>query len=158
MTNALKNNPSAKTQKFLLKTSRFGEIEIDTEKIITMTTPFLGFPDEKRFVLVPHGAESAFWWLQAVDNPDLAFVVIQPAIISPQYSPTIHPSVVQELQAETPEGIELLIILTIPKGDPQEMTANLLGPVALNATKCLAKQVLLDPVQYAPCWPVLQNK
>jgi len=158
MTSAPESTVSDQTQKLLLKTSRFGEIEINAEKIITMTTPLLGFPDEKRFVLVPHGAESAFWWLQAVDNPNLAFVVIQPAIINPQYAPAIHRSVVQELQAKDPEGIELLIILTIPQGNPKQMTANLLGPVALNATKRLAKQVLLDPSHYSPCWPVLQNK
>jgi flagellar assembly factor FliW len=157
MTSIPKSNTSDQTAKSLIKTSRFGEIEINAAKIITMTSPFLGFPDEKRYVLVPHGAESAFWWLQAVDNPELAFVVIQPAIINPQYAPTIHPAVVQELQADSPEGIELLIILTIPRGNPEQMTANLLGPVALNATKRLAKQVLLDPAHYSSCWPVFQK-
>ena len=157
MTSAPNNIENKQPPKSVIPTSRFGEIEIDADKIINMTSPFLGFPNERRFVLVPHGDDSAFWWLQAVDNPDLAFVVLQPAIINPQYAPTIPSSGFQELKANSPQEIELLVILTIPHGNPKQMTANLLGPVALNATKCLAKQILLDPNQYSSCWPVLQE-
>lgn len=157
MTSATTNTEENQTPKSLIRTSRFGDIEINTDKIITLTSPFLGFADEKRFVLVPHGDESAFWWLQAVDNPNLAFVVLQPSLINPQYNPPIPNSVRIELQANSPEEIGLLVILTIPQGNPQKMTANLLGPVALNAAKCLAKQILLDPTIYSPCWPILQE-
>nr|MBF0221262.1 flagellar assembly protein FliW [Desulfobulbaceae bacterium] len=157
MTSIPTNTESDQTPKSLIRTSRFGEIEINTEKIISLTSPFLGFANEKRFVLVPHSDESAFWWLQAVDNPNLAFVVLQPAIITPQYNPPIPHSVCVELQASSPAEIGLLLIITIPQGNPQKMTANLLGPVALNAAKCLAKQILLDPTLYSPCWPILQE-
>lgn len=154
------STPSTTNQapKILIQSSRFGEVEIDADKIITMTTPFLGFPNEKRFVLMPHSDESVFWWLQAVDNPALAFVVIQPARINPQYAPVLHPSAIHELQASGPHDLELLIILTVPKGKPEEMTANLLGPIALNAAKRYAKQILLDPGHYSPCWPVFEQK
>jgi flagellar assembly factor FliW len=139
-----------------IQTCRFGPLDIDEEKIITMTTPFLGFTAERRFILLPHGPDSVFWWLQSVDNPDLAFVVIQPAKIVPQFQPAIPAQLRQEVQATTPEELEILVILTIPKGRPEEMTANLLGPVILNPIKRLAKQILLDPAQYDPCWPVMK--
>ena len=140
-----------------IQTSRFGRLDIDEDKIITLTTPFLGFADERQFILLPHGPESAFWLLQAVANPDLAFVVIQPAVINQQYQPAIPTHCQQELQAAGQNELEILVILTIPKGQPEAMTANLLGPVALNPTKKLAKQVLLDPSQYDPCWPVMRR-
>lgn len=137
-----------------IKTSRFGNLDINDDKIITMTTPFLGFAEERKFILLPHGPDSLFWWLQAVDNPDLAFVVIQPAVLTADYQPVIPLHCQQELQASGQGELELLVILTIPKGRPEAMTANLLGPVALNPDKKLAKQVLLDPAQFDPCWPV----
>lgn len=140
-----------------IKTSRFGSFEIEEDKIITMTTPFLGFAEERHFILLPHGPGSAFWWLQAVDNPGLAFVVIQPAIINPSYQPAIPSHLQQELQCQDEHGLEILVILTIPKGQPEAMTANLLGPVILNPMKKLAKQLLLDPSVYDPCWPVFQE-
>lgn len=139
-------------------TSRFGELEIIEDKVITMTTPFLGFPNERLFALLPHGPDSAFWWLQSMENPNLAFVVIQPAMINPLYQPVIPASALQELKAPTRQEVELLLILTIPQGQPEAMTANLLGPVVLNASRKLAKQVLLDPAQYSPCWPVFQTE
>ena len=157
MMTASNNTENTQVSKSIIQTTRFGELEINADKIITLTSPFLGFPSSLQFVLIPHSEDSAFWWLQAVDNPDLAFVVIRPSIITPHYQPEIPLTLFQELQAENHEEVELLAILTIPQGNPKAMTANLLGPVALNATKLLAKQILLDPNQYSACWPVFQQ-
>lgn len=140
-----------------IHTSRFGPLDINEDKIITMTTPLLGFPAERHFILLPHGPGSAFWWLQATENPDLAFVVIQPAIFNPHYRPAIPGHLLAELQSHTEEELEILVILTIPKGQPEAMTANLLGPVILNPAQKLAKQILLDPAAYDPCWPIMQR-
>lgn len=63
--------------------------------------------------------------------------------------------ILDELEVKEPQQLELLVILTIPKGRIEEMTANLLGPVAINPLKRIAKQVPLDPTKYDPCWQVL---
>ena len=157
MTSSTKS-PDKKSKPQTIQTSRFGELEINKDKIITMVSPFLGFPDEKHFILLPHGAESVFWWLQSTENPSLAFVVIQPSIINDTYNPDIHQHFFGELKVSSREELDLLIILTIPQGQPEQMTANLLGPVLFNAPGKLAKQILLDPAQYDPCWPVMQNR
>ncbi len=138
-----------------VETTRFGQIEVDEERIITMTTPFLGFPESNSFVLLPHSSTSPFMWFQSLDNPKLAFVVIQPAVINPEYSPTINSQVSSELMVSAGDELELLLILTIPAGPPSEITANLLGPIVINAKKRLAKQMLLDPAKYDACWPVV---
>jgi flagellar assembly factor FliW len=135
-------------------TSRFGELELDRQKVIAMTSPFLGFPDSKRFFLRPHSAESPFMWFQSLDDPNLAFVVIQSQILIPQYQPGIPENIRGELDTDPEAALDILLILTIPKNNPQGMTANLLGPLVINSAKRLAKQVLLDPTIYAPCWPV----
>lgn len=136
-----------------IATSRFGELPIDENKIITFTTPFLGFPTDRFFVLLPHNPKSPFFWLQSVDTPTLAFVVIQPNMITTDYAPNIGAAIYQELQSSS-EKLDIMVVLTIPPGKPQEMTANLLGPVVINPEKRLAKQVILDPAKFDPCWPV----
>lgn len=141
-------------QEITVSTSRFGELTIRPEKIITMTSPFLGFPDSRRFVLKPHGTESPFMWLQSMDDPHLAFVVTSAATLTPQYRPAIPALVRQELDAKEDDPLEILLILTIPPGDPLKMTANLLGPVVLNSQKRLAKQVVQDPKVFDHSWPV----
>jgi flagellar assembly factor FliW len=57
----------------------------------------------------------------------------------------------RQLEVEDSDKLDLLIILTIPNGQPQEMTGNFLGPVAINARTRLAQQVLLDPAEHDPC-------
>ncbi len=137
-----------------INTSRFGEVNINQEKLITLASPLLGFPEDQTFALLPHGSDSPFFWLQSTSTPDLAFVVIQPSIINSNYNPSLPISVKHDLQSANEQSLDLMVILTIPAGKPQEMTANLLGPVVFNSDKRIAKQVLLDPGQYDPCWPV----
>ena len=137
-----------------ISTTRFGEIEIDEDKVITLTSSFLGFPDERLFVLIPHGAGSPFYWLQSIEAPELAFIVIQPELIVSDYKPTIPTAIYDELGIAADATVEFMVTLTIPPGKPEEITANLLGPVAYNVEKRLARQVVLDPKQYDPCWPV----
>ncbi|MCK5544239.1 MAG: flagellar assembly protein FliW [Desulfobulbaceae bacterium] len=157
MVRTTQENSPQKLPKESVMTSRFGEIEVDGERTITITSPFLGFPESNRFVLLPHSPSSPFMWLQSLDNPKLAFVVIQPGIINPEYNPAMNSQVREELMISGDDKLEFLIILTIPKDQPKDMTANLLGPVVINAKKRLAKQVLLDPAKYDPCWPVISG-
>lgn len=144
----------ADSQTMIVSTSRFGELLVEQDKVITMTAPFLGFPKSRRFFLRKHGPDSPFMWLQSMDDPGLAFVVMQPRLIRPDYQPALPPAVAHELELDSPADVEWLLILTIPQGRPQDTTANLLGPVALNTAKRLGRQVLLDPAQYELCWPV----
>ncbi len=135
-------------------TSRFGEIEVDRDRVITMASPILGFPESHRFVLRPHGAESAFMWFQSIDNPDLAFVVVPASLIDQGYKPTISRSDQEGLKLSSGNMPEFLLILTFTRKEKLKITANLLGPLVLNAQNRLAKQVLLDPAKYDIAFPV----
>ena len=143
--------------KMKAQTSRFGEIEIDPDLIITMTNPFLGFPESTRFILRPGIKDSPFMWLQSLDDPELAFVIIQPQFLGLDYSPPIPKAVKEELKIDTEKDQDILLILTIPEGKPQEMTANLLGPIIINSKDRLARQVVLDPNKYELSWPVFAD-
>ncbi len=141
------------TSSITITTSRFGDIEVEQDKVITMTTPFLGFPDDKQFILRSHSTDSPFMWFQSLDNPNLAFVVIRAATIIPEYNPVI-PKNIQEELGLSGQPHDTLLVLTIPQGKPQDMTANLLGPIIVNPEKKLSCQLLLDPSRFDPCWPV----
>lgn len=140
-----------------VSSSRFGEIQADPDKIITMTSPFLGFPDSKRFMLIPHGEDTPFMWLQSLDDPQLAFVVIPALILVPEYNPVIPAQARQELNTGPEDELNILLLLTIPHNNPQKMTANLLGPLMINPEQRLAKQIILDPNKWDPRWPVFTD-
>lgn len=135
-------------------TKRFGEIEVDPEQVIRMVSPVLGFPESRRFVLRPHGPGSAFLWLQSLDNGDLAFVVVRAGQVDAAYNPALAEADRQELGLAAGQVPEFLLILTMSRKEALKITANLLGPLALNAGKRLAKQVLLDPAHYDIAFPL----
>src|SRR6476620_7708039 len=58
-----------------IETTRFGRLSVEDERIITFPGGLLGFPDHTRFALIQTGEENYFFWLQSVDEPNLALVV-----------------------------------------------------------------------------------
>ncbi len=141
-----------------VQTSRFGEIVVDKDRVISMLNPFFGFPESARFILKSHSPKSPFMWLQSLDNPQLAFVVLPAAFIGLDYRPEIPRQILQELFITSESEKDVLLILTIPKNNPQDMTANLLGPIILNSRRQIAVQVVLDPQKYDPCHRLLPAK
>jgi len=131
------------------ETSRFGTVEIDENSIITFTQGMPGFPDEKRYVLLPHRNDSPFYWLQSIDNPDIAFVTINPFTVNQEYSYEIPDDVQDELDIRNAASVQTLVLVTIRNDDENpSVTANMLGPVVINSENMKARQVVLDPNLY----------
>ena len=137
-----------------IQTQRFGKIEIDESKIIHFVSEILGFPRSRRYVLIPHRPGSPFFWLQSLEEPDLAFVVTVPRLFFPDYSPELPPEILKKLRYREGEVLDYLVIVYLPKDNPEEMTVNLLGPIAVNVDRKLALQVVLDPNRYSVSEPL----
>jgi flagellar assembly factor FliW len=59
------------------------------------------------------------------------------------------------LEAASKEEISIFVIVTIPPGEPENMTANLLGPLVVNTQTRLARQLVLDERRYSHRYPIL---
>ena len=117
-----------------IKTTRFGTITTEEDNIITMPFGMLGFPDRKRFVILQHKEDSPFFWYQSVDDPMLAFVIMSPFLFKPDYSVNLE-NIVKEMswnEEEKQHNLELYVVVNIPEGSPDQMTANLIGPILIN--------------------------
>src|SRR3990167_3704542 len=68
-----------------IKSRPFGEIEIDETRIITVQGGMFGFEGFERFALVGVQEQKPFEWLQCIDEPGIAFVVIRPEAFMPAY-------------------------------------------------------------------------
>ena len=73
----------------LLKTTKFGEIEVNEDYIFEFVEPIIGYDKYKRFAFVDYNEDSPFKWLQAVDEPALALPVTIPAYFGIPYQFTI---------------------------------------------------------------------
>ena len=134
---------------FPVKTRNFGSIQVRSDQIIYLEPGLLGFTQYHRYVLIEHNREAPFLWLQCLDNADLAFVVIDPRYLLSDYQPALLASVSQEMQVKRKEDLNIFVILTIPPGKPQEMTANLMGPVVVNLKTRQGRQLVLEDSQYS---------
>jgi flagellar assembly factor FliW len=140
----------------VLQTTRFGEQEVAEEKIIAMSAGMVGFPAETRYVLLTPPKGGPFLWLQSVDNPALAFVVVDAKDHFPEYRFTLTEEEYRSLElSEGAEVISLLVVTMAP--DPYQITVNLQGPVVLNADRMLAGQIVLDGTDYPTRFPFFQQ-
>jgi len=133
-----------------LFTSRFGEIDIEEDKLINFTQGLLGFPDVKRYIVLdhPNNPDIPLKWLQAIDDPDLAFVITDPLLFYPDYNPEIDEHDLKGLNITEAEDCGIISIVTIPHGEPEKMTANLQGPVLVNLRTREGKQIVLESDKY----------
>lgn len=140
-----------------LHTNRFGEIEIEEEKIIHFPHGILGFPNIKRYIVLNHlnKPDIPFKWLQAIDTPDLAFVITDPLLFESAYNPSINEQELKELGIKDSTERGIIVIVTIPHGEPEKMTANLQGPVVVNLSTRTAKQIVLTGDEYQVRFPLL---
>jgi flagellar assembly factor FliW len=139
-----------------VNTSRFGELEVSPAQIVHMPLGMVGFPSLNRYILFPHKAESPFFWLQSLDRPDLAFVLINPLMVEANYQITLSGSDRKLLDIKDPNQIQVWTVVTIPHGAPDSMTANLKAPVVLNLENRLMAQIILESDDY-PLKKVLKS-
>jgi len=139
-----------------LATSRFGIIDIEEEQVIFMPSGMVGFPEEKRFVLLRHEEGSPFFWFQSVDNDSLAFVLTDPLLFHPDYEIDVSPEDTEALELNrAADGIQTLVVVNIRiSNGVSQITANLLGPIVINVLRRLAKQVVLYGSPYSHCFPI----
>jgi flagellar assembly factor FliW len=140
-----------------LVSSRFGEIEYQEEEIIEVVKGILGFPNLKRYVVIQQDQKSCFKWLQSVEDPLVAFVVANPLDFFPQYRIKTSPSELEDLKLDKLEDLLVFVIITVPKNNVAEISANLLGPLVINPFKRLAKQVVLTNSPYTTKHYIIQE-
>lgn len=124
-----------------IKTKPFGEIEIEDKQVFDFDEGILGFDFIKKFAIIDSMDKSPFRWLQALNEPDLAFVIIQPIDFMAEYELVVSQSELEAVEAERPDELLVFAIVTIPS-DPSGMTANLQGPVIINPKKRKGKQAI----------------
>ncbi|SHJ23081.1 flagellar assembly factor FliW [Desulfatibacillum alkenivorans DSM 16219] len=144
-----------------IETTRFGTLEVTEDKIISMPSGMIGFGEYKRFIIVQHNADSPFFWYQAVDEPGLAFVLTNPNYFMPEYQ--APPSVVKretgwEGDLADSEDLELYVTVRIPPDDPENMTANLIGPIVVNNKTMEAVQLVIAKSKYSHRHKILKKE
>jgi flagellar assembly factor FliW len=129
--------------------TRFGTIEYADEDIVTFNDGLIGFPALRAFVLLSHKPDSPFRWLQSLDEPALAFLLVDPASYVSDYDPHISTSEARNLNLTEDTPRMMLTTAAIPGGKVDNMTVNLAAPIVINLEARVGKQVVLEGDRYS---------
>jgi flagellar assembly factor FliW len=121
---------------------------------IRLPMGLLGFERMKDYLLIANPAEEPFGWLQVKGDTSLAFVVLNPFLIAPDYSPDIPQADVDFLGIDEPGDAMLLNIVTVHKEG--QATMNLKGPIVINRNTGVGKQVVIaNATEYSVNHPLV---
>lgn len=126
-----------------IQTSRFGNIVIGDDDLLTFPEGLLGFSDLEKFVLLDDPNDEIFAWLQSCEEPSIAFPVLEPELFHDQFQVTYSKSDLKSLAADNEKGLRPFCIITIPE-DPTQMTANMKAPIVINIKNKMGRQCVLQ--------------
>lgn len=148
------------SQSLLIQTTRFGQVQLQSEDLLTFPEGILGFADLKKFVLLDDPNDDIFAWLQSCEEPAIAFPVLEPELFSAQYKVSLAKSDFDGLKLQSMDQSRLFCIITIPD-DPTQMTANMKAPIVINVPARMARQCVLQDNSLAirePIFTKLQQR
>ncbi len=123
------------------------------ESQIRLPYGLLGFEQILDFVLVANPGEEPFQWLQVKDDPNLAFLVLSPFTVMPDYRPDLPEGEIAFLKLKCPEDAVVFNIVTMT--GMGQATLNLKGPIVVNRHTQVGRQVIpTNAAQYSVCHPL----
>lgn len=141
------------TKLLTVKTPNFGEIEVPAENVIHFDEGIPGFPRVHRFVILQFEHLKPFQYLQSLDDPPIALLVVNPFLLHPAYRFELSDADMGDLKTDKPEEVSVFVVATMPE-NPSEATLNLMAPILINLTHRCGKQVILLDSHYSVRHPL----
>lgn len=137
----------------MIKTSRFGQLEVDPDRLICFDDGVLGFPAYKKYALVQTGEDSGFYWLQSLDKEDLAFVVCDPRLFVADYQVPVKLDDLSTIGLDDVSNAQVFVIVN--KVDDM-LTGNFQGPLVVNVANRHARQLVLSDKRFSTRHPLMR--
>jgi flagellar assembly factor FliW len=134
--------------------TRFGEVEYAPENLLHFPAGLIGLPNLRYFIVMPNKKQGPLFWIQSVDDPDIAFVLTDPTVFFLDYQILPDTSERQSLHLEENDDFFVLSIVTVPPD--QKITLNLAAPLFFAAKTNRAIQVILQDGKYSSKTPLPQ--
>lgn len=131
----------------LIRSTRFGDINVSEKQIIQFPNGIPGFPEEKSFAYLLGNSESPFSYLQSLSEPNLTFLLADPFAFFNDYEFTLDDDTAEGLGL-TAKNPPLVYNIATVKGKLEDMTVNLMAPVIINLQKRMGAQIILNKSKY----------
>jgi len=134
-----------------LATKRFGTIDVDEENVLDVPSGIPGFPELRRVTLLAASdvePDLSLFWMQDLDNGDLAFLCLVPWTAFPEYDIEFDDF---ELGIDDAGDVRILNLISVRRDDAgATMSANLRAPLIVDVRNQRLHQVILSDSR----WPV----
>lgn len=132
--------------------TRFGEVEYDSENLLHFPAGLIGFPMLHDFIVMPNKKQGPLFWIQSVDDPDIAFILTDPTNFFLDYAVIPDSSERNILHIDENDECFVLSVVTVPPD--QKITINLSAPILYATKNNRAIQVILENTDYKPKTPL----
>lgn len=136
-----------------VRTTRFGVIDIAEDRVITFPDGLLGFGERTQFCLLQPGDDACFFWLQCVNDADLAFVVTDPTFFEQDFSVPIRPEQMESLKISKLEDAQVFVIVN---KIGEQLTGNFQGPLIINTLTKVGEQMVLADKRWTTRHPLMR--
>ncbi len=132
--------------------TRFGEVEYNPDNLLIFSAGLIGFPNLRSFIVMPNRKEGPLFWIQSVDDPDIAFVLTDQTNFFIGYQAIPDASERNSLQISAEDEYFILTVVTVPPD--QKITLNLAAPIIFAPKTNRAIQVILENTEYQSRTPL----
>jgi len=141
-----------------IQTTRFGELDVADNSVITFNKGIPGFEEYKKYVLFPadEKGETPFFFLQSIEKEQVNFFLVDPFSFFKEYDIKLAEQMVGKLQLDDPTDAIVLTTVTV-KDEIKNATTNLKAPLIINNNSQLGMQVVLDNKDYLIKQPLFQH-
>ena len=136
-----------------VRTTRFGDVQIAEDRVITFPNGLLGFAEFKQYCLLEPAEDGCFFWLQSLEDPSLAFVVTDPSMFIKDYNVPIRAEQMAQLNMSDVNDAQVFVIVN--KVD-DTLTANLQGPLVVDTHSRVGEQFVLAEKRWTTRHPLVQ--
>ena len=126
--------------------SRFGQIDYDPANLLHFPAGLIGFPTLHDFIVMPNKKKGPLFWIQAVDDTEIAFVLTDPTNFFLDYSIIPDDTERNQLMIDAEEPCFVLSVVTVPPD--QKISINLAAPIIFAPTTNMAIQIILEDSSY----------
>ena len=127
-----------------LQTKYFGEIEYEADETLAFPAGIFGFEEEHSFLLLPFdGSHGNMLCLQSTATPALAFIVLDPFALKPDYAPVLRKPELQQFGVADAGELGFYVLCAVKK-PVSNSTVNLRCPLVVHPETRVARQVIME--------------
>lgn len=137
-----------------IESKAFGALDYQQADVIEFPQGLVGFESHRHFLAIDRPQTKPLVFLQSIEQPDLFFVTIPPALVEPGYQLQLLDEHLAALGLSETSSGEFLVLSVVCLPDSGTATANLLGPLVIHCPSGKGVQAVRDDRRYSALHPI----